>query len=105
MAAGAFVKTDVAPEFRVQDANPDQLSATLDDAAFTSGTVVTGEGMHTLRVTAMRDQSCHGNESALSETTLATLEWWLEQDAERRAKPRGWPDEAAVSAAIEQLKG
>jgi len=43
------------------------------------------------------------NYRPLSESTVATLEWWMAQDAERRASPRGWPEEATIAAAIEQL--
>ena len=42
---------------------------------------------------------------ALSESSMATYEWWMEQEAARRESPRGWPDEATIDAAIEQLAG
>lgn len=41
----------------------------------------------------------------LSESALATLEWWRSQPVERRAEPRGWISTDKETAAIAKLKG
>jgi 2'-hydroxyisoflavone reductase len=41
---------------------------------------------------------------SLADTASGTLEWWLSQSAERRAKPRRWPSQESVHEAISQLK-
>jgi 2'-hydroxyisoflavone reductase len=40
----------------------------------------------------------------LTDTVAATLEWWRAQDAERRAKPRGWISEDLERKAIARLR-
>jgi 2'-hydroxyisoflavone reductase len=42
---------------------------------------------------------------SLADTATGTLEWWLAQDAERRANPRRWPSAEQETAAIARLKG
>jgi 2'-hydroxyisoflavone reductase len=41
----------------------------------------------------------------LADTARATLEWWQEQPAERRASARGWPTAEQERAAIERIGG
>src|SRR6185295_16722031 len=52
LANGASFQTDVAISFSAADLTLEGVSATLDGAPFTSGTLVTSEAVHTLVVTA-----------------------------------------------------
>ncbi len=52
LANGASFQTDVTINFSANDLTLDSVSATLDGAPFTSGTLVTSEAVHTLVVTA-----------------------------------------------------
>lgn len=52
LANGASFQTDVTISFSATDLTLDGVSATLDGAPFTSGTLVTSEAVHTLVVTA-----------------------------------------------------
>ncbi|MFP2930701.1 hypothetical protein ACLESO_36990, partial [Pyxidicoccus sp. 3LG] len=51
--ADRHYRLSVTPGFSAADANPGSVTATLDGAAFTSGTEVSTEGEHTLVVTAV----------------------------------------------------
>lgn len=69
---GQYVNHEVAPAFDVVDANLASVTATLDGAAFTSGTFVTAEGTHILVVTAV-DRA--GNQTV--RTVTFTLDFTL----------------------------
>ena len=60
---GALFNHSVTPVLDVTDASPVTVDATLDAAPFTSGTAVSGEGVHQLSVTATDDA---GNTASLS---------------------------------------
>src|SRR4029079_11057513 len=49
---GSFVNTDVTPIFNSTDANLASTVARLNGAAFTSGTVIPGEGNYLLEILA-----------------------------------------------------
>lgn len=57
--------TPVTPIFTVTDTNLTSSSATLDGAAFVSGTTVSDDGVHTLQVSAT---DCAGNQSSRTVT-------------------------------------
>jgi hypothetical protein len=42
---------------------------------------------------------------SLMDSALGTLDWWMAQPGERRAKARGWPTEEQERAAVATLKG
>ena len=42
---------------------------------------------------------------SLMDSALGTLDWWLGQPAERRAKARRWPTEQQEMGALAKLKG
>ncbi len=57
LADGALFNRSATPEIQVTDASPTTVDTLLDGTAFVSGTMVSGEGSHTLSVTATDDQS------------------------------------------------
>ncbi|HSL82264.1 MAG TPA: Ig-like domain-containing protein, partial [Thermoanaerobaculia bacterium] len=65
LTEGSLFNRSVTPTIQVTDASATTVDATLDGAPFTSGTTVSGEGLHELAVTATDDA---GNSSSLLRT-------------------------------------
>ena len=71
LADGALFNRAVTPQVQVTDASPTTVDTLLDGAAFVTGTTVSGEGSHTLSVTATDDQS--NSASATVSFTIDTV--------------------------------